>query len=382
MNGGAAPGDAAANAPTGPGAAVPVDGIDTPAVLIDLGVARRNVERYQGYCDGHGLALRPHVKTHKLPRLARMQLDAGAVGIVAQKVSEAEVMVDAGIDDVLITYNVLGPAKLSRLRALAGRTARLAVVADNAATVDGLSGAFADAPRPLPVLVECDTGAGRCGVQAPADALALARRIDAVPGLSFAGLMTYPPTGGGAVVAAFVAGTRTLLDGAGLACPIVSSGGSPDMWRAHEVPGVTEVRIGTYVYNDRSLVERGTCALEDCALHVLATIVSVPAPGRAVIDAGSKALTSDLFGLEGHGRVIGHDVVRVESLSEEHGVLRWDDDSTPFAVGDRVRVLPNHACPVSNLFDAVWLVEGGGEDGAGSGATARREVVAARGAVT
>ena len=359
-------------------ARVPLDAVDTPAVLIDLGVAKRNIERYQTWCDEHGLALRPHVKTHKLPRLARMQLDAGAVGIVAQKVSEAEVMVDAGIDDVLITYNVLGPAKLSRLRALAERTAKLTVVADNATTVDGLSGAFADASRALPVLVECDTGAGRCGVQAPRDALALARRIDGAPGLTFAGLMTYPPTGGGAAVAAFVAEAKALLEGAGLACPTVSSGGSPDMWRAHEVPGVTEVRIGTHVYNDRSLVERGTCALEDCALHVLTTVVSVPAPGRAVIDAGSKALTSDLFGLEGHGRVIGRDGVRVDSLSEEHGVLRWEDGSTPFAVGNRVRVLPNHACPVSNLFDAVWLVEYDG----GNGATAVREVVAARGTVT
>ena len=305
-------------------------------------------------------------------------MNGGAAGVVAQKVSEAEVMVDAGTDDVLITYNVMGASKLARLRALAQRTAKLAVVADNAATVDGLSGAFADASRPLPVLVECDTGAGRCGVQAPRDALALARRIDAAPGLMFAGLMTYPPTGGGAAVTAFVAETRTLLEGAGLPCPAVSSGGSPDMWRAHEVPGVTEVRIGTYVYNDRSLVERGTCGPEDCALHVLATIVSVPAPARAVIDAGSKALTSDLFGLDGYGRVVGRDGVRIDFLSEEHGVLRWDDDSTPFAVGDRVRVLPNHACPVSNLFDAVWLVE----DGDGNGATAVHEVVAARGTVT
>ena len=352
----------------------PIDRIDTPAVLIDLEVARRNVERYQAYCDGHGLALRPHVKTHKLPRLARAQLDAGAVGIVAQKVSEAEVMVDAGLGDVLIAYNVLGEAKRRRLRALAGRADALSVVADNPETVDGLAGAFADAPRALPVLVECDTGAARNGVQTPAEAVRLARRIDAAPGLAFAGLMTYPPIGGGAAVAAFVTEATALLDAAGLPCPTVSSGGSPDMWRAHEVPGVTEVRIGTYVYNDRSLVERGACAEGDCALHVLATVVSVPAPGRAVIDAGSKALTSDLIGLDGYGRVVGHGAVRVDALSEEHGVLRWDDGSRPFAVGDRVRVLPNHACPVSNLFDAVWLTE--------DGETAEREVVAARGAVT
>ena len=354
----------------------PVDRMDTPAVLIDLRVARRNIERYQDYCDEHGLALRPHVKTHKLPRLARLQLDAGAVGIVAQKVSEAEAMVDSGlgIDDVLITYNVLGETKLERLVALAGRTRALSVVADNPETVDGLAGAFGDAERALPVLVECDTGAARNGVQTPTDAVSLARRIDAARGLAFAGLMTYPPVGGGTAVAAFVAEARASLDEAGLPCPIVSSGGSPDMWRAHETAGVTEVRIGTYVYNDRSLVERGTCTEGDCALHVLATVASVPARGRAVIDAGSKALTSDLFGLEGYGRVSGHPTVRVASLSEEHGVLRWDDGSAPFAVGDRVRVLPNHACPVTNLFDAVWLTE--------DGETAEPEPVAARGTVT
>ena len=352
----------------------PIDRIETPAPLVDRRVATRNIRRYQAWCDARGLALRPHVKTHKLPVLAREQLDAGAVGITCQKVAEAEVMADAGIGDILITYNIVGAAKLERLRALDARLDRLAVVADNRPTVAGLAAAFDGAARALPVLVECDTGAERCGVQSPADAVALARAIDAAPALAFAGLMTYPPPGGGAAVARFVAAARAALDAADLPCPTVSSGGSPDMWRADEVPGVTELRVGTYVYNDRSLVARGTCRLEDCALVVLATVVSAPAPGRAVVDAGSKALTSDLLGLRHHGHVLGHDDVRVESLSEEHGVLRWDGGGARFAVGDRLRIVPNHVCPVSNLFDALWMTD----DGVG----AERVAVAARGAVT
>ena len=350
-----------------------IERIDTPAVLVDRRVAQRNIERYQRYCDDHGFALRPHVKTHKLPTLARAQLDAGAIGITAQKVSEAEVMADAGIGDILITYNVLGESKLARLRALADRVERLSVVADNVTTVDGLSRTFADAVRALPVLVECDTGAGRCGVPSPLEAASLARRIAEAPGLAFAGLMTYPPTGAAALVSRFIREASSELASDGLACPIVSSGGSPDMWHAHDVAGVTEIRIGTYVYNDRSLVERGTCGYDDCALTVLVTVVSTPAPGRAVVDAGSKALTSDLIGLQHHGHVVGHPDVRVDGLSEEHGVLRWDDASTPFRVGDRLSIVPNHACPVSNLFDALWLTE--------DGVTARSVAVAARGKV-
>jgi D-serine deaminase-like pyridoxal phosphate-dependent protein len=166
--------------------------IDTPAVLIDLDVTGANIDRYQAYCDEHGLGLRPHIKTHKLPRLARRQLAAGAVGITCQKVTEAEAMIsEGGIDDVLITYNILGDEKLTRLRALAERV-RLAVVADNETVVDGLSRTFADAAAPLRVLVECDTGANRCGVPTPEAARDLALRIDAAPGLAFGGLMTLP----------------------------------------------------------------------------------------------------------------------------------------------------------------------------------------------
>ena len=230
--------------------------IDTPAAVVDLDMAGDHISKFQKYLDGHGIPGRPHIKTHKLPQLAKAQLAAGAHGITCQKVSEAEAMIaDGGIDDVLLTYNVLGPEKLAHLLALSKRV-RLSVVADNSTVISGLAEAFADAATPLPVLVECDTGARRCGVGSGEDALALAREIAAASGLHFAGLMTYPPAGDPAAVQAWLAGAKSLIEGAGLAVEVVSCGGTPDMWRAHEVPVATEWRAGTYAYNDGSLVAR------------------------------------------------------------------------------------------------------------------------------
>jgi len=350
-----------------------IETIETPAILIDEAVARRNLVKYQAYCDEHGLALRPHIKTHKLPHFAKMQMAAGAVGITCQKLSEAEAMADAGLDDILITYNILGPAKLARLRRLAERVPRLAVTADNAVTIEGLARAFADADNALAVLIECNTGANRCGVATPGEALELAQTVSNSPGLAFRGLMTYPPVGGTVAVDKFMTGAKELLSQAGLACATISSGGSPDMWRADSAGGVTEYRIGTYIYNDRSLVERGACTWEDCALSVLTTVVSTPAPGRAIIDAGSKTLTSDLLGLTGFGHVLGHDDVSIVTLNEEHGTLEWDGGAR-FEIGETIRIVPNHVCVVSNMVDHVWVR---GEDG-----DLEQYAVAARGGIT
>jgi D-serine deaminase-like pyridoxal phosphate-dependent protein len=331
--------------------------IDTPSVLVDLDKAEANITRFQAYCDDHGLRVRPHIKTHKLPFLARYQVAQGAVGINCQKVSEAEAMVaDGKIDDVLITYNVLGPKKLARLRALA-QTVRLSVVADSSEVAQGLSVAFEDAPGPLNVFVECNTGADRCGVSSPQDAAALAAEIVALAGITFAGLMTYPPQGKPAEVAEWLALAKALIEEQGIDVPAITSGGSPDMWRAHEMPLATEYRVGTYVYNDRSLVERGTCTWNDCALTVLATVVSVPSRHRAVIDAGSKVLTSDLMGLEGHGYVLDRPDLAIDQLSEEHGRI-VSDGPINLTVGQRIRIVPNHCCVVSNMLDHVELIRG------------------------
>lgn len=334
--------------------------IQTPAVLVDIGVAERNIRRFQDYADRHGLKVRPHIKTHKLPAMAEMQLDAGAVGITCQKVSEAEAMVAGSerLRDVLITYNILGEDKIEALRGLARRT-KLSVVADNGVVVEGLSSGFARADEPLTVLVECDTGANRCGVESPEAAAELAARIDASPGLIFGGLMTYPAVGSAERVQAFLSEAKALIEARGISVPVISSGGSPDMMTAHLVPVVTEHRPGTYIYNDRSLVARGVCDWEDCALTVLATVVSVPARNRAIIDAGSKVLTSDLLGLTGHGHVLDRPDITIDQLSEEHGRLVSAGD-IGLTVGQRLRIVPNHACVVTNMVDAVQVVRDGG----------------------
>ena len=334
-----------------------LDAVETPAVLIDIEVAERNIQDCQDYCDEHDIALRPHIKTHKLPRLAQAQIDAGAIGITCQKIGEAEVMAAAGIKDILLTYNILGPAKLARLRCLHDAI-KLSVTADNPTVLRGLSEAFADAEWPLAVLIECDTGGNRCGVQSPQAAVELAEQIGQSMGLRFAGLMTYPKAGGTADVQAFMAGAKALLAEAGYACATISSGGSPDLRQAHLAPVVEEYRVGTYIYNDRSLLARGACNLGACALHVLATVISTPTPERAIIDAGSKILTTDLFGLDGYGVVIDHPALAVAALNEEHGHIDCSRAPGSLSVGDRIRIVPNHACVVSNMVDHVYLMDG------------------------
>jgi D-serine deaminase-like pyridoxal phosphate-dependent protein len=333
------------------------DSLETPCVLIDLDRVEANLKRTQSFADTHKMKLRPHIKTHKIPRFALRQIELGAVGVTCQKLGEAEIMADAGVKDIFLPYNILGECKLARLRALADRV-NVSVTADSETTVAGLSRAFAEASKPLPVLVECDTGMGRCGVQTPEEALALARVIDKAPGLTFAGLMTYPATGKVEQNASWLAAAVDLLKKAGLPPSIVSNGGTPDMKRAGEVTAATEHRPGTYIYLDRYQVVKGAGTLDDCALTVLATVVSRPTENRAVIDAGSKALTSDTLGLDGFGLVVGYPEAVIRSLSEEHGVIDLSACARKPAIGEQIRIIPNHACVVSNLFDVVTLISG------------------------
>ncbi len=342
---------------TRPVAAQVIAEIDTPAVIVDLDVVEKNIWRFQDYCDSHRLNLRPHIKTHKIPALARTQLMAGAIGINCQKVSEAEVMADAGIDDILITFNILGTEKLAKLRRLSERCS-LSVTADDPAVVAGLSAVFAGSPAPLGVLVECDTGAQRCGVQTPKAATELAAKIVTAPGLEFRGLMTYPPAGRNTEADDWLARAKGHCEESGLPCPIVSSGGTPDMWSAEHLKTATEYRVGTYIYNDRSLVDRGVCTLGDCALTILATVVSRPTADRAILDTGSKSLTSDLLGLDGFGTIPDLPEAVIYGLNEEHGFLDLSAIRSKPGIGDKVRIIPNHACVVSNLVDHVYAVRG------------------------
>jgi len=333
-----------------------IDDIDTPAVLIDVDRANANIAKAQAHADAIGVKLRPHIKTHKLPYWGKRQLEAGAVGITCQKIGEAEIFADAGFDDVFLPYNILGAAKLARLLSLHGRI-KLSVTVDNATSLAGLAETFTDRGHPFAVLVECDTGMGRCGVQGPADAVELARAIDASPGLAFGGLMTYPAPGKAGEAEAWLIEARDLLARSGLPCPVITSGGTPDMWRSPVASVITEQRPGTYIYMDRYQVAKGAATPEDCALTVLATVVSRPTSTRAILDSGSKTLTSDTLGMTGFGEIVGVPGAQIVGLSEEHGNVSLPAD-TVLPVGRRVRVLPNHACVVTNMFDAVCLVSG------------------------
>ncbi|MFD1198575.1 D-TA family PLP-dependent enzyme [Brucella gallinifaecis] len=347
--------------------------LPTPLPIIDEDRLAANIARVQDYISKSDKFFRPHIKTHKILAVARQQVEAGANGINCQKVTEAEVFADAGFDDILITYNILGKAKLARLKALNEKIGALKVTADNATVVAGLAETF-DVERPLSVLVECDTGGKRCGVQTPDAAVALAKHIAGQAGLRFSGILTYPAIGGAQAVEHFIVETMEKLQAQGLDCPIRSNGGSPDIYSAHLVPSATEHRAGTYVYNDRSMVRAGQCTADDIAMHILATVVSRPAENRAVLDCGSKALTSDLLGFSDFGVIEGFESARIVSLSEEHAVVDLSDCKGDFpAIGAMVRVMPNHTCVVSNLFEQMVFHR--------DGVVTRVEDVAARGTV-
>ncbi|MFN0193514.1 MAG: alanine racemase, partial [Aestuariivirga sp.] len=238
--------------------------LQTPVPLIDIAIVERNIRKWQQRCNKLGLANRPHIKTHKLAALAQLQLDEGAKGITVQKLSEAEVMAKAGMSDMLLTFNAVGRPKLERLAALA-RTTAISVVADSEAVVHGVAEAGKSAGRDIAVLIECDTGGKRNGVQSPEAALELAKMIDATQGVRLGGLMTYPKAGLRKEMDAFLAAAITLFNKAGLSAETVSVGGSPDMWSDDGLASATEYRAGTYIYFDRSMVSRGTCSWDDCA---------------------------------------------------------------------------------------------------------------------
>jgi D-serine deaminase-like pyridoxal phosphate-dependent protein len=330
----------------------------TPIAVVDMDRVERNIARVQATCDTAGVANRPHIKTHKSPVLAKLQIEAGAKGITCQKLGEAEVMAEAGIDDILISYNLLGEEKMARLAALQGK-ANMTVAADNPTVVSSLTQAAATSGRPLAVVVECDTGRKRAGVETPTEAIALARQIGASKGLAFKGFMFYPTETGWVEAQKFydeaLAGVREL----GLDASMVSTGGSPNLKNVGKLKGATEHRPGTYIYNDRMQVGAGVAGWDDCALHIYSTVVSRAGPDRGILDAGSKTLTSDTGGaLDGHGLILEHPEARIAKFAEEHGFLDLARSNTRPEVGDVVRIVPNHVCVVVNMMDEVLMVRG------------------------
>jgi len=330
----------------------------TPAVVIDLDRVERNIARIQAVCDKAGVANRPHIKTHKSPVLARMQVAAGAKGITAQKLGEAEVMAEGGLDDILISYNILGSEKTGRLGALLKGT-KVTVAADNPTVVAGLAEAGRIAGRPLGVVVECDTGRKRAGVETPAEAVALAREIKARPDLAFRGFLFYPTEASWPETQRFFETARAGVRDLGLDAEIVSTGGTPNLGNVGKLAGATEHRAGTYIFNDRMMVACGAATLDDCALSVYATVVSRAGPERGILDSGSKTLTADPGGgLDGYGLILEYPQARIAGFAEEHGFLDLAKTNARPKVGETVRVIPNHVCVVVNMVDRLVTVRG------------------------
>ena len=342
--------------------------IDTPAVLIDLDVMQRNLRRAQDYCTSHGINLRPHMKTHKIPQIGRMQVEFGAVGLTCAKLGEAEVMADAGIEDLMIAYPIWGEQKLKRLLALADRC-RITVVFDSPEVADGISRAAGAAGKRIGALIEIDTGTGRCGVAPGSELTALCRKVMDLPGLELRGLMTYQGYVRGsteerqALMRAEGERLRRLLDdlqSQGIDCPVVSGGTSPSLLFSHLIQPVNENRSGTYVFNDRNMVGADAVTWDDCAMRIAVTVVSNAVPDQIIIDGGSKTFSSDRTSRwEGFGRVVEDPDLLFRAMNEEHGYVGRNGSTQKHPIGERLHVIPNHVCTAMNMHDEVWVHRGG-----------------------
>lgn len=352
--------------------------LPTPSVLVENSRVERNLERMQTAATARGLRLRPHAKTHKSVVMARRQIAGGAVGICCAKLGEAEVFAAAGIADIRLPYPI-NPANGDRVLALLDRT-RLSFIVDHADVAQGWSDVVHRAGRAVDVLVKVDVGFHRCGID-PADpgAAAFVARVAELPGLNFRGLLSHAGHGYGAGSpgeAAAIARDEARILGtlaaqvASFGVPVeeISVGATPTARFSINEAGITEMRPGNYIYFDRTQVALGAAQWDDCALTVLARVVSRPAADRLILDCGGKTLTTDQG--RGWGETAGYGAVlkaleasepdgalSVDRLSEEHATVGVSGTSA-LQPGDLVRVVPNHSCVVSNLVDAVWLVEG------------------------
>ena len=346
--------------------------LDTPALVFDLDVIERNIAQMAEVARTAGVRLRPHTKTHKSPLLAAMQVAAGAQGITVAKLGEAEVMIDAGLDDVLIAYPLVGEHKLRRLRALLERAA-ISVSLDAVEVAEGIGAVGTDLGRPVPVLVEVDTGHHRMGLPPGAASVALAGAIARVPGIEVIGLLTHAGHAYGSADPGELQriAEREALDliqtvqrcrEEGLELREVSIGSTPTARVGAQVEGVTEIRPGTYIFNDVQQMRLGVAPESACGARILATVVARPTAERFLIDAGSKSFSSDGGSdapFPGRGVVVGRPDLVIDFTTEEHGVGHVAGDPASLAIGERLEVIPLHVCSAVNLFDIAYGVREG-----------------------
>lgn len=345
--------------------------IATPYLRVHRPTLLDNLDRLASYVAQHGLKLRPHAKTHKSLQIARWQLDRGAVGMTAAKPSEAEVLAEA-CDDLLLAYPVVDAQRAERVARLAQRI-DMKVAVDSAFSVDVLSRAAEASGATVGVLVDVDVGLHRTGVQSVEAALSLAQAIERAPGVQLRGLFCYPGhiweavDAQGPALRAVTEQLGAVLDAwrrCGLRAEIVSGGSTPTAYQSHLVEGVTEIRPGTYPFNDMNTVRGGYATLDQCAATITATVVSDAVPGQVVIDAGSKALAADRCSTHpdaGYGHVLEYPEACIAKLNEEHGQVDVARCRKRPRLGERVTIIPNHICPCVNLQDRVWLEDERGE---------------------
>ncbi len=359
--------------------------IDTPSLLVDRKILEANLSRVADLARKHGIGLRPHAKTHKCIEIGRKQIESGALGLTLAKTSEAMVFAEQGIADIFLAYPVVGAAKINRLVQLADKC-RISAGVDSEICAVELNKAFQGQSKKLPVLLEVDTGLGRTGV-AMEEMLQLASRIHQMSNLQLKGIYTYRGallsdiapsasteelkeiiTHQGYREAATMGELAQRMREAGLPVEVVSAGSTPTAASVVTVPGLTEIRPGTYVFNDAMQVRMNACSWQDCAAKVLVTVISRPSPDRAIIDGGCKAFAGDAkpdsppLNLNGYGTVIDNAGtpcrdIQFERMNEEHGILKLTGlAATNLKVGARLLIVPNHICTTVNLFDNLTIV--------------------------
>ncbi len=347
-----------------------ISDLETPALLIEKSKLERNIKNMQALADRRGVKLRPHTKTHKTPEIAKIQIEHGANGIAVAKIAEAEVMADAGIKDIQIANIVVGNSKVERLFALHERLDSLSCNVDSNDAVNAIAKKFDENDKWLDVYIEINSGHNRSGLNSYKDIYQLASFIQNSSGVNLIGLFTHAGQ-------AYAADSREQIEEIGkhegeflreiaeqllndrIYIANISVGSTPTAPYCSKVEGVTEIRPGNYVFYDMIQTGLGSCQIEDCALTVLATVISIPEKNRVIIDAGAKALNldkgvSEKLSPEGYGYVTGKKCL-IERLSEEHGIIAHSGEH--FYIGEKLRIIPNHACVVTNLFDIAFLVD-------------------------
>jgi D-serine deaminase-like pyridoxal phosphate-dependent protein len=355
--------------------------LETPALLIDLDRMDANLRRAADYAAEHNLKLRPHTKTHKSPLVGKMQLDLGAVGLTVAKVGEAEIMVKAEPPELLVAYPIIGESKLRRLMEVA-RLTRVIVGLDDLVVAQGLSAAAREAKVEVGVFIEANLGMDRVGVEPGPALVDLGKAVSRLPNISLDGVEFYYGHINELVdgweeklagLSAIIQQIRQDFDQAGIAIETISGGSTPMLFHSHQIDGLTEIRPGTYVFNDVMQVGMGSAGWDDCAATIMTSVISTARPGFAVIDGGSKTFTSDNPGGDpSFGRVTEAPESRFYKMNEEHGYLEIRDAPAPLRIGDRLRIIPNHVCVAVNMHEyaygirgetveQVWKVEGRGK---------------------